>query len=546
MLADFTSPLSADGALTWNGEKVELKIETSNLRALIEGNQSEVSVSLSSEPVRLRFQGELTLADTVTTSGDIELDVASVRRLADWAGQPVEMPGDGLGPLSIKGKLAFAGSTASFSEAEIRLDAIVGTGEIAVTTGGARPAIKGRLDVETLDLNPYLPPQPPPAETAAWDQQPSDLEGLKATDADLALSAQAIKYRRIEIGRSALSIKLKDGRLVADLQQLELYQGQGTGRLVLDGSGATPAMDARFELSGVQAEPLLRAAADNDQLSGTLETKLALKGTGRSQKDMVGTLAGSGNFKFADGTLKGVDLGAIAAKIEKVANTVQGGGANIMQSLGSGDMFGSFAALGAMFGGSGEVNQETKFTSLSGSYTVERGVATNRDLTMIGPLVNQRPLLRVQGDGTVNLPPRELAYRLDIRAFSQADQQRGVGGVVRLSGSMDSPDACVVVGSLCVGKETKPTDLISIEGIGKGVGGMLQKGPSLKAPGGAIGGLLGGKTGGVLGGVLGTGGAAPAPQPPAAAQPTAPAPQPKAPGGKLLDKLKGGFKLQGQ
>jgi AsmA protein len=621
-LADFTSPLSADGELTWNGEKVDLRLETSSLQALLEGRPSDIAAAVSADPVTLDYRGKLTLGDKLTTagdldlkvpsvhrlvawsgqpvavpgsdlgplsiqgklaydgatpsfselaaeltdariklsyhgtlaagekltaSGDIALDVPSVRGLADWAGQPIEMPGEGLGPLSIKGKLAYAGTTARFSDAEIRLDAIAGTGEVAVTTGGARPAIKARLDVETLDLNPYLPPEPPPAE-AAWSEQPIDLAGLKAADAELALSAKALKYRKIEIGRSALTVNLKDGRLVTDLRQLELYQGQGKGRLLLDGSGATPTLDTAFELSGVQAEPLLRAAADNDKLSGTLETRFALKAIGRSQKEMVSALAGNGGFKFTDGTLKGVDLGAIAAKIEKVANTVKGGGGNIMQSLTSGDIFGSFAALGAMFGGAGEVNQETKFTSLTGSYTVDRGVATNRDLTMIGPLVNQRPLLRVTGDGTVDLPPRQLAYQLDIRAFSEAEQQQGVGGVVRLTGAMDSPDACVVVGSLCVGKETKPTDLISVEGIGKGVGGMLQKGPGLKAPGGAVGGLLGGKTGGVLGGALGTGGAAPAPkpQPPAAPQPAAPAPQPKAPGGNLLDTLKDGLRLPGQ
>jgi AsmA protein len=622
-LADVTSPLSADGELTWNGEKVDLKLETSNLQALLEGRPSDIVAAVSADPVTLGYRGKLTLGDKLTTAGDLDLKVPSVHRLvawsgqpvalpgrdlgplsiqgklaydganpsfselaaeltdemiklsyrgtlaageklsasgdialevpslrglADWAGQPMEMPGEGLGPLSIKGKLAYAGTTARFSEAEIRLDAIAGSGEVAVSTGGARPAIKGRLDVETLDLNPYLPPEPPPAE-AAWSEQPIDLGGLKAADAELALSAKALKYRKIEIGRSALTVNLRDGRLVTHLQQLELYQGQGQGRLLLDGSGATPALDTAFELSGVQAEPLLRAAADNDKLSGTLETKFALKANGRSQKEMVSGLAGGGDFRFTDGTLKGVDLGAIASKIEKVVNTVQGGGGNIMQSLTSGDIFGSFTALGAMFGGSGEVDQETKFTSLTGSYTVDKGVASNRDLKLIGPLVNQRPLLRVEGGGIVDLPPRELAYQLDIRAFSEADQQRGVGGVVRLSGSMDSPDACVVVGSLCVGKQTKPTDLIGLEGVGKGVGEMLQKGPGLEAPTGAIGGVLGGKLGGKLGGALGgaTGTAQPSSAEPPPAEAAAPTPKPAPPGGKLLDTLKGGgFKLPGQ
>ena len=40
-------------------------------------------------------------------------------------------------------------------------------------TGAAKPAIKGRLDVEMLDLNPYLPPEGAPAKSGDGKAAPA-------------------------------------------------------------------------------------------------------------------------------------------------------------------------------------------------------------------------------------------------------------------------------------------------------------------------------------------------------------------------------------
>ena len=58
----------------------------------------------------------------------VDLDVPSIRALAAWAGTPLELEGDGLGPFSIKGKLSATPTRFAFTEAEIGLDGMAGQG----------------------------------------------------------------------------------------------------------------------------------------------------------------------------------------------------------------------------------------------------------------------------------------------------------------------------------------------------------------------------------------------------------------------------------
>src|SRR5690606_9006880 len=184
-------------------------------------------------------------SDPLQAGGDLKLDVPSVRELARWTGNPIELKGSGLGPLSIAGKLAMAGDRISFSNATLALDAIRGKGEFAVTTGGKVPMITARLDLEKLDVNPYLgepqdsaaiskdadagggAPSDAPAKPASqgWSTDPIDVSALRTVNADLSLSTGALIYQKIQIGKNALKVTLNGRKMVAALSEMALYNG---------------------------------------------------------------------------------------------------------------------------------------------------------------------------------------------------------------------------------------------------------------------------------------------------------------------------------
>lgn len=460
-LPRYNGPLDFKGDFVWNKEKLNLALTAANIKNLMDGKEEAFTASVTSTPINFAVDGKGRMAENFALVGAADIDVPNLRTLAAWAGSPLDTPGTGFGPLKLKGDLDLSDDVYSFRNARIEFDKIKADGELTVRTGGDRLALKGTLNAEALDLNPYLTPEITTEKWAGWSEEPIDVSALKTVDADFTFETGSLLYRKIEIGKSRLSLDLKDGLLNANLQEMQLYGGSGKGTISVNGRGSTPALTATFQIADINAEPFLKDAGDFDRLSGTLSTDLKVTASGRHQKAMVSTLNGNGTFAFKDGSLKGVDIAGIAETIEKVVNGFKGGGTGLLQSLTTGDLTGSIKSIASIFGGAGEVNKSTKFSSLAGSWSSENGVVNQPDLELIGPHVNNRTLLKMNGSGQIHLAQESLNYEAQVRSFAKASTDgTGIGGTVRLEGPLMDPYPCVVLGNLCLGKKTKAQDLL--------------------------------------------------------------------------------------
>jgi AsmA protein len=418
-LPDLASPMQLNGNADWNGKTVKLTLDLAQPRQFLSGAKTAVTLKLASPALNFDFKGDIASAAELTLDGDTTLDIPSLRQLASWTGGTLPPTSGGLGPLKIAGKLAVAGSRIKFSGAQIALDAVKATGDLAVDASGQKPYLKGALDIDKLDLNPYLPPDqpaaaakpgttpgaapgtaPPPsaggpavapaAGSAGWSDQPIDVSGLKTANADFALTVGGIVFKKITIGKSALRLQLKDGRLAADLTQMQLYEGGGKGAVRLDAAGAAPALEANFDLAKVQAQPLLRDMMDFERLSGNANGTVAVTAHGKSQRELIGSLGGKGSLSFLNGAIKGINIGAL------IRNPV-----------------------GAIVDPASQKNEQTDFSEMNGTFTIANGIVKNTDLEL------KSPLLRVAGAGTVDLPQRTVNYRIDPKVALTAEGQGG-------------------------------------------------------------------------------------------------------------------------
>ncbi len=394
-MADPGSPLAAEGSAMWNDEQINVALTLANPGAFAGGAASDISVKLASNPFNLDFTGNGAIGSALKFSGSVDLAVPSVRGLAKWAGSPISLAGSGLGKLAVKGRVAVAGGSYAFSDAEISVDAIKAKGAVAVDTAHAKPYAKGNLEVETLDLNLYLAaagssPQAGAASTGAgaggggadhaapkaqtgWSTDTIDLSALNLADADFDLSAQAIRYREISAGQGALAVHLKDGVLSAVLSEIALYQGTGQGKVTIDGAGAVPAITESFALKGVDVQKLLQDAAAVSLISGTGSLDMSVSGRGKSQRDIIAGLSGKGSLALDKGALKGFDL---LATVKNAAAALTGG------------------------------SSQTDFSTLTATYTIANGILKNSDLKMTS---SGWP---TTGAGTVDLVQRRVDYRL--------------------------------------------------------------------------------------------------------------------------------------
>jgi AsmA protein len=405
-LENLGSPLHAAGSLDYKGKEVTLDVGVQAPLALIQNGTSQAKAQVKSDLVSLGFDGEVSNDQQPGVQGGADLAITSIRELAAWLAQPLQLPGEGLQTLNIAGRLQASAARVAFEQAEIKLDQIEAQGEVVTELGGAVPKITGRLDTGPIDLNPYLPPpaeptgevaaEAPPAPGAkeGWSDEPLAIPPIGGADIDFQLTTDGVRYREIQLGPTVLGLTLKGNTLVADLEDAVLYDGRGKGQLSLAVADGVATVRQQFTLNGLQALPFLRDAAGFERLEGTTNAEFDLQTRGRSQLELVSNLNGSGRTAFADGAIVGVNLAAMVRNLRA-------------------------AFLDA---GAGEA-RKTDFAELSGSFAVENGVLRNDDLKL------QAPLLRLAGKGQVDLPARTLDYRIEPLAAPTLEGQGGTGQV---------------------------------------------------------------------------------------------------------------------
>lgn len=452
-LPGLDQPFVADGSLVWNGDRIAIDLKADRPRALTEGGETPVALSIETPKLKTNYSGMLKVLEGLAFQGDVKLDVTSVRELAAWAGNPMPA-GDGFGALAITGKASGSGDMYRFSDARIAFDGMNATGNLSVNTGGARPSVKGDLAVDRIDVNTYLGESAgggsggggggggTPGGDEGWSREPIDLSGLKALDADFDFSTSEILFQQIKIGESALKLRLTNGVLNANLSKFALYQGEGSGTLTVNGAGATPQIAANFKLAGLAAEPFLTDAADFRRLQGNTALDLAVMTAGRSQHDMVSAFNGNGSVKFTNGKIKGINIAQLARNVFSAATTGwQSGGA-----------------------------QDTDFSELGGTFTIINGILKNDDLRLLSPLI------RVAGAGTVNMPPKTLNYRVEPKLVASLEGQGATGGAqgievpILITGSWSNPRFAPDLASMIQNRENIESTIKSIrEDKGRGL-----------------------------------------------------------------------------
>jgi AsmA protein len=454
-LPGLDDPFAADGSVVWNSVPVAFEFLAERPRALTEGGPTPIEFALRSSKINTSYKGSFQAFDSVKFTGGLDLNVASVRDLAQWLGSPLPA-GDGFGPLTVHGEVFGESDSYRFNNAKVSFDGMNATGKVSVNTSGARPMIKGDMAIDKIDANVYMAPAKASGSGAAssggtasgasgsakassgWSNEPIDLSGLKAVDADIALSAGELLVQDIKIGASALVLKLNNGFLNVNLNKLALYEGAGSGNLKLNGASSTPKIEANFKIAGVAAQPLLTDAADFKRLSGLSAISFAVNGSGRSQREIINTLGGKGDITFTNGAIKGVNL------------------AQLMRSVFTGP------ATGWQTGGS----QDTDFSEMGGTFTIVNGILTNNDLKLLSPLI------RVAGAGTVDLPNQTLNYRVEPKLAATLEGQggseaKGIEVPVIVEGPWASPRFRPDLASII---KNVPQTLDTIKGL-KGDGG---------------------------------------------------------------------------
>jgi len=396
LLPSLRKTLEVKGGITYMQERFELDITLDTPAKAIEGSTFNVTQSLDSRLVDLTFNGDIAQQGK-DIKGELALSGNSVKDLATWQGVVLNAKENAFNAFSVNGKMHLAGETfnleqliATFDELEIK-----GKSELNL---GSRLAVNADIDLGMLDLNPYLPEavakqQEPVSEesTAAqpivWDDTSIDLSALNALDANVVIRSSGLKANDIELGANQFTVALKNSVAKLSLDSFSAYEGTGKGVININAQNTPYKITTNFDLSGIDAQPLLTDAAGFDKLMGKGSLNWNLTTTGQSQKSFITALNGKLGFEFADGAVKGAN---IAEMVRKGKELISGNLSTVSEGLDTGF----------------EESEQTDFSALTGSFNFTNGVGNNTDLSLISPLI------RISGEGDVDLPKTNVDYRL--------------------------------------------------------------------------------------------------------------------------------------
>ena len=468
------SRLEAAGDLTLRNQDLEVRAGLSSLASLLDGAPSEFAIDLTGQLLKANYQGTVATLPSTELAGNLKVQSGSIRTLAGW----LDFSGfddHANEPLFISGKLEVTPSSVTLSGADARLGNTAVKGlAILESRSGTRPRLSADLHVSQLDLGYWVTPSGKPTGSKSdsggssgtsgdgkpdsiddllrgtqsdqpqvrgfiarhgWSDVPFEYEKLGAIDADLKLQIDQVIYRDVKAGTTRITARLADRRLDASINEIELYDGAGRGTVQLDATGSVPTIQADLQINGVSTFHLLRDAAEFDWVDSKGRITIAITGQGRTEREVVETLNGKAEFAFRDGALVGVDTPSTIESLQ------QGRIPRLERNM----------------------TDRTKFSTLNASFSIENGIARNRDLRL------ESELVQVSGAGTANLPNRTLDYTvrpklLTGRKTNGKEPPSGLELPIRVTGSWDHPAYAADVDTML----KNPDDVVeAVKDIGK-------------------------------------------------------------------------------
>jgi len=257
------------------------------------------------------------------------------------------------------------------------------------------PAIKLDINIDTLNVDQYLPPPSTKAgapAAASGPEKPIDLSVLNGINVNASLHAGKLQVHNIKVGDLAVVARVAGGRLEVPSLSANLYQGTLKGSAVVS---ASHQFTIRQELSNIAIGPLMKDALDKDLIEGRGNVSLDLNTHGTTVSALKSALGGSASLKLRDGAIKGINLAQtlrdFKSKLGLQKNQAQGG----------------------------DPNAKTDFSELSASFTISNGVASNRDLSA------KSPFLRLTGAGEIDVGKDSMDYLAKAMVVNTTTGQDG-------------------------------------------------------------------------------------------------------------------------
>ena len=333
-----------------------------------------VALDMDSLDSELSIDGKLTMLGEAL-SASIKLN--NVRRLLAGQSTRVALLFDGY-----KNRIDFDGEVIDIGQ---RISGKLALGDVDLVT------LLGGESNDAVASNDASAP-------AGWSEEPIDLSGLIGPDFDIQVSMNSLATPWVNTGELQAGVVLRGGNLTMDISRFAAYGGEGSGVFRIDAKQSSTR--SNFDLRGIDIQPLLADLVEIDKLLGRGDVNFAIDAKLNSMRAIMQSLGGKASVSLADGAVLGFNLAAI---LKSAQSAIKGDFSSVSLDQ-------NFAAA-----------EKTDFSSMSASFDIANGVMSSRDTQLLSPL------LRVTGEGSVDLPQQAVDYLLTSRLVASSVGQGADG-----------------------------------------------------------------------------------------------------------------------
>lgn len=363
---------------------IALKVSTEiNYNSLTDTIQfSDMNLSTAAVNVKLNLHGK-SLTQQPEFKGYVKVNDLNLPMLAEQLG--LRMPGLNSSILNnTESSFDLRADAQSIQLSKLRLthDNTKVTGDIIYQFNKQKPSLLN-LEIDELNLDRYIN-----WSAKTENQLPSEKDRaaqtfLKSLYINGNVNVKHLTVKHLVFEQAKFPFFAHAGIIKLGDFTSNFYNGKITSLVTLDVK-QTPAVSTTItKISNAQVQPLLVALANSDELSGALNMQSKVKALGLNSAQLKRTAKGSVKFSVTDGYLTKTNI----IQLMQVAIASM----NDRQTKATG-------------------NGQTKFTTLTGTLNLENGVATNNDLLL------RHPLLRIAGEGKINLLTTQVYYHANAKA----------------------------------------------------------------------------------------------------------------------------------
>jgi AsmA protein len=304
------------GRLAWHDEPIDVSIALTDFASALAGERSGLKLRLSGAPLKLAFEGAMSVRPTLKIEGTLAADSASLRETLRWAGHR-PLTGGGFGRFALKAKTSVSGGTIALSGVNLELDGNAAEGVLTYSSNG-RQNLQGTLAAGELDLTPYISTfRLLTTNERDWNRVPIAFDELNGLDFDLRLSAAQVTMARVKLGRTAVGANLRAGKLTVTVGEAQAFGGIVKGSVTLAASDAGADLKSQLQFTDVDLETSLSELFNFRRIEGRGNMVVALDAVGSSVLALTRTMNGSANLVGRQGALVGLNVEQLLRRLER-------------------------------------------------------------------------------------------------------------------------------------------------------------------------------------------------------------------------------------